>query len=180
VPNQPQPQQQVLKGQIDEIDKVDVETYDVAVTAAADTRDKWNPSNRETADHSIPYVLAVVLTNGSLWLDDFTEERIRNAQVHTLMQKIEVHKNEEYSKDYPEANPFRIEVVTRSGERHTREIRYAKGHPKNPMTDHEIEAKFHRLAQPLLTPRRIDQILDRLWHLQEVQSLEKMLTLFEV
>ncbi len=135
---------------------------------------------RETADHSLPYVLAVALARGSVWLDDFTEERIRDPLLHALMQKIEVRRSDEFTRAYPDANCFRIEVITRSGERHVREIRYAKGHPKNPMTDQEIEAKFRRLAEPLLGDSRINQILDRLWHLDEVRNLRQLLALFEL
>ena len=54
------------------------------------SRDKWNPTTRETAGHSLPYVLAVALTKGDIWLDDFTDERIREPGLHALMQKIKV------------------------------------------------------------------------------------------
>ena len=109
-----------------------------------------------------------------------TLERIKDPKLRALMQKIEVRRNEEYTKAFPEANCFRIEVVTRSGERHVREIRYAKGHPKNPVTDDEIEAKFRKLAQPVLKPSRIDQLLERLWHLEQERDLGDVLRLFEV
>ncbi len=171
---------QALGGRVEEIEKVVVDTYDAAVEVAADSQDKWNPTTRETADHSIPYVLAVVLTNGTVWIDDFAEERIRDPKLHTLMQKIQVRGSEEYTQAYPEANCFRIEVITRSGERHVREVRYAKGHPKNPMTDEEVEAKFRRLVEPVMGTDQINRILERLWHLEEMHDLREMLTLFEL
>lgn len=164
----------VLGGRVDDIEKVIVDTYDIAVDATADSPDKWNPTTRETADHSLPYVLAVPLIKGSLWLDDFTEEKIKDAKVRALMQKIEVRRSEEFTRAYPEANCSRIEVITKSGEKHVREIRYAKGHPKNPMTDQEIETKFRKLAEPVLKPSQIKQILDRLWHLEEVRDLREV------
>jgi 2-methylcitrate dehydratase len=169
-----------LGAQVEEIEMVIVDTYDFAMEISADTRDKWHPKTRETADHSIPYVVAVALTKGSVWLDDFTPERIRDPRLLALMQKIEVRRNEEYTRAFPESNCCRIEVITRSGERHVREIRYAKGHPKNPMTDQEIEAKFRRLTEPVMKPAQINAILNRLWHLEEVYDLREMLTLFEL
>jgi 2-methylcitrate dehydratase len=113
-------------------------------------------------------------------LDDFTEERIRNPQIHALMQKIEVREKEEYTRAFPEATCFRIELITKSGEKHVREIRYGKGHPKNPMSDQEIEAKFRRLAEPVLGPGQVNMILNRLWHLEEVRDLQEILNLFEL
>ncbi len=170
----------LLEGRVEEIEKVVVDTHDQAVLMAADSREKWNPTTRETADHSIPYVLSVALTNGTVWLDDFTEERIMNPQLHALMQKIEVREKKEYTQAWPEASCFRIEVLTKSGKRHVQEIRYAKGHPKNPMTDQEIEAKFRRLAEPVMGARQVNRILDRLWHLEEVHDPREILTLFEL
>ena len=168
---------QLIGGRVEEIEKVTVDTYDLAVDVAADSPDKWHPTTRETADHSIPYVIAVALTKGTIWLDDFTEESIRNPELHSLMQKIEVRRNKEYTRAYPDSYWFHIELVTKSGERHVREIQYAKGHPKNPMSDEEINTKFRRLAQPVLKPDRIDQILERLWHLEEVRDIRELLTL---
>ena len=169
---------QLLGKQVNEIEKVIVYTYDFAIKVTADTRDKWNPTSRETADHSLPYIVAVALTNGTVWLDDLSEERIKDSNLYNLMQKIEVRLDDEYTRAYPEAYPCRIEVTTRSGNRHVRETQYAKGQPKNPMSDKEIEEKFRRLAEPVLEPGQTSQILERLWHLDEVRDLGELLTLF--
>ena len=169
-----------LGGKVEEVEKVIVSTYELAVVIAADSRDKWNPTTRETADHSLPYVLSVGFTKGSMWLEDFTPERFKDPKILEMMQKIEVHADKELDKLYPEANPFRIEVITRSGERHHGEIDYGKGHPKNPMSDQEIEAKFRRLAEPIMKPSQMDKILDRLWHFEEVRDLRELFALFEL
>jgi 2-methylcitrate dehydratase len=170
----------LLGGKVDQIEKVVVDAYGGAIFMAADSREKWNPTNRETADHSLPYVLAVALARGTVWLDDFTEERIRDPKVHALMQKIEVRENEEYTRAFPESNCFRIEVLTKSGEKHAREIRHGKGHPKNPMTDQEIETKFRKLTEPLLGPAQATKALDRLWHLEEMRDLREIWNLFKL
>ena len=169
---------QVLGGKVDEIEKIDIETYHHAVEIAADTRDKWTPTTRETADHSIPYAVAVALTNGTVWFDDFTDERIRDPQIRALMQKISVRGTDECSKDWPEAYPFRIKVTTRSGEQHVREVRYAKGHPKNPFTDQDIEAKFRKLTEPAMKVAQTNKALERLWHMEELSGVQEMLTPF--
>ncbi len=120
------------------------------------------------------------MTEGNVWLDDFSDERIRNPNLHALMQKIEVYRNEECTRAYPEANCCRLELTTRSGETLVRENRYAKGHPKNPMTDQEIEAKFYRLVEPVMGKTRIIPALDRLWHLEEVTDLRELIAMFKL
>ncbi|MBI4330145.1 MAG: MmgE/PrpD family protein [Chloroflexi bacterium] len=168
---------EILGGRTEDIDKVIVDTYDLAIAVAADGPEKWRPANRETADHSLPYILAVAFINGDVWLDDYAEDRIRDPGVRDFMQKIEVRQTEECQRDFPQANPFRIEMITRSGQRHVREVKYGKGHPKNPMTDGEVETKFHRLTNPVLKPGQADRILDRLWHFEGVRNIEEVLKL---
>lgn len=168
----------LLKGRLDEIESIDIETYAFAVGVAADTLAKWNPTTRETADHSLPYVMAVALTKGTVWLDDFEEERIRDPKLRVLMQKIRVRATEECNRIWPEAYPFRITVTTKSGEKHCREIKYAKGHPKNPMSDQELEAKFRRLAEPVMGKAQASKALSQLWRLEDMESVRELLALF--
>jgi len=167
-----------LDGQIDQIAKVEVETYEFAIEIAADTADKWNPATRETADHSIPYVVAVALVKGAVWLDDFTEERIGDPQVRALMQKIQVRAAEDCTRAWPDAYPFRITVTTTSGEQHVSAVHYAKGHPKNPLTDQEVEAKFRRLAEPVLGPGKASKVVNELWKLESIKDVRELLQLF--
>ena len=168
----------VLKGKVDDIEKIDIETYKNAVKISAGSRSRWNPISRETADQSLPYVVAVALTRGTVWLDTFVEERIRDPKIHALMQKIQVQATEECNKDWPDAYPFRITVTTKSGQKHVQEVRYAKGHPKNPMSDQEIETKFRRLAEPVMGQTQVNKALSQLWHLEDMKSLREMLDLF--
>jgi 2-methylcitrate dehydratase len=169
---------QVLGGQVEEIEKVEVETYHRALSIAADTSDKWNPTTRETADHSIPYVVAVALARGALWLGDFDEECIRDPIIHRLMQKIEVKSTDEFTRVYPKASPVRIRVRIRSGQEYVREIHYPRGNPRNPMTDQEIEDKFRKLTSTVFSSSQIGVILDRLWRLEEAKRVGEILSLF--
>ncbi|MBI3043662.1 MAG: MmgE/PrpD family protein [Betaproteobacteria bacterium] len=168
----------VLNGKVNEIAKIDIETYEHAVEVAADTPDKWNPTTRETADHSIPYVVAVALTKGTVGLGDFIDESIRDPELHALMQKIQVHATEECTRNWPEAFPFRITVTTESGQKHVRDVRYAKGHPRNPMTDQEIEVKFRQLAEPVMGRTQVNNALGCLWHLEDIKRIQELFDLF--
>ena len=96
------------------------------------------------------------------------------------MQKIEVRATEELTRMWPEAYPFRVIVMIRSGQRLLREIFYAKGHPKNPMTDQEIETKFRKLSEAVLGPAGVDNALRVLWGLDRIQSVSEAFTPFVV
>ena len=167
-----------LQSRMDDVERIEIETYEHGVQCSADTPDKWNPTTRETADHSLPYVAAVALSRGTVWVDDFTEERIRDPKVHALMQKIEVRAIDEFNRAWPEAYPFRITVTMKSGQKHVEEVYYAKGHPKNPMTDQEVEAKFRRLAEPVMGQAAAGRALHVLWQMEKMRSMQELLSLF--
>jgi len=49
---------------------------------------KWDPRNRETGDHSLPYLLARGLLDGDVYLDSFTQEKLLDPRARELMAKM--------------------------------------------------------------------------------------------
>ena len=70
--------------------------------------------------------------------------------------------------------------MTRSGQRIVERASYPKGHWKNPLTDAELETKFHSLAQTVLKPEQSRQALEVLGKLEEVDDIASVLELFQV
>jgi 2-methylcitrate dehydratase len=170
---------QLLKGRIPEIEKVVIYGYKFGIDVATGP-EKWDPRTRETADHSLPYVVATALIKGDVFLDDFEEKSFRDPERLALMKKIEAHEDPQYTRDYPEAYRFRIEVTLKSGEKLVRDVRYGKGHPKNTLTDAEINLKFRKLVKDILLPAQTDKALQTLWVLETVKNLSDIYSLFEL
>jgi 2-methylcitrate dehydratase len=165
---------------VEEVEEVHIQTLQTAVNIMAGDAEKWRPTNRETADHSMPYTAAVALMYGTVEARHFGPEYWRNPKLIDLTQKVKVSVSEEANRRAPEAMLSRVEVSTASGQRHAAEVAYHRGHYKNPMSDQEIEAKFRGLAQDWLTPRRIDTLLDRLWHLEQVKDIGEVIALVRI
>ncbi len=156
---------------IDAIQDIHVHTLQTAVNIMAGDAEKWRPANRETADHSIPYTVAVGLMYGDVNAQHFDDAYLHDSALLDLVQKVQVHVSEEANRHVPEALLSLVEVVTTSGERYRAEVPYHRGHWKNPMTDAEVEAKFRALASGALAPQQTDKLLDRLWHLEKVRDI---------
>lgn len=165
---------------LDEISRIDIETFDACVDIIAGEPEKWNPKTRETADHSLPYCVAVALADGSVSLRSFAEDRISDPRLRELMGKVRVHRNPAFTARYPEAMPNEIRVELRSGKVLEARVSHARGHPQNPLGDAEIEEKFRALASGLLPGARVREILDRLWNLEEALELGSFLGLLRV
>lgn len=163
--------------QLDELETVTIGTYHTACRNAAGEAEKWNPKTRETADHSLPYVVAVALKDGSLTPASFAPDRIQDAFLHRLMKKVSVHEDREFTRQYPAAQGARIELRTRSGRRVFRETLYPKGHYLNPLSDAELESKFHGLTAPMLSERKRQSLLERIWRLETLENLDSVFRL---
>ena len=100
---------------------------------------KWDPRNRETADHSMPYVIARALIDGDIYLDSFTEDKFMDPAARQLMDKITAGPNY----DYTYQGEARITVVTKTGRKLVKETLL---HMNRPMTHQEIIEKFNRVC----------------------------------
>lgn len=154
----------------DDIAEIQIETVSTAVLLMASDPDKWEPTNRETADHSMPYTAAVALIHGDVQVHHFDDEYINDAAIRSLTRKIKVKASEDADKHMPSAMRCYFKLITTSGETHSTVVDHYRGHYKNPMSDAEIEAKFRRLANNVLPDAQTTHLLERLWSLDEMED----------
>ncbi len=166
--------EQLGGAQPDRIDRIAVRSYRQAITSSADP-EKWRVRDRETADHSIPYLVAVALLDGEVTTRQFTDERIADSAVQELMTRIEVTEDPAMSSRFPGAQAARIEAVV-GGETYVTEIENAKGNAANPLSDSEVEAKFRSLAAGALPEKQIDALLSRLWAFEEEAAAAQVIS----
>ena len=152
----------------DDIAEVRIETLATAISIMAGDADKWEPATRETADHSMPYTVAVALIYGTVEEHHFDDGHRNDPQVRALTRRVKVEVSEEANRRMPEAMLCRVTVLTHSGAAHSAEVDYHRGHWKNPMSEAEVEQKFRKLAQGTMAPARADQLLESLWRLESL------------
>ncbi len=157
-----------------DVERIRIETYGVAVRNAAGEAEKWDPKTRETADHSLPYVVAVALTDGAVTPASFDEKRIGDPLLRPLMGKVEISEDAEATRNYPAQQQARMEIELRSGRRLTRAADYPKGHSRNPLSDSELERKFLGLTTGVLSRERQASLLERLWRFDEIENLDAL------
>lgn len=153
------------KVDLEKLAEIVMETFDVAYRIIVKDPEKWNPKTRETADHSLPYIVAATLLDGAVSLDTFTPEKIRDERIKSLIKKMRVRVKPSYNKVYPRGIPNTVRVVGKDGRKVEETVTYPKGHYKNPMSRDDVEAKFRKLTNRF-PENRIDEILARLWNLE--------------
>jgi 2-methylcitrate dehydratase len=170
-----------LRGKMapDEIEALAIETYWIAERYTDRKNALWRPATRETADHSIPYCVIAALIDGRITEASFAETRIADPRIARLLERTTMRENPAYTKAHPDEWRCRIEMTGRGGKKQAAEARYFEGHAKRPLSDQEIEHKFHGLAQSVLSPGRIEGILKKAWSLEELSDVGELLALFD-
>jgi 2-methylcitrate dehydratase len=106
---------------------------------------KWDPQNRETADHSMPCVIALALIDGDIYLNSFEPKRFKDPAVQRLMSKITVGADPAFTYQ----GQARLTVRNKAGGELVKEIAVRIG---TPMTHEEIVAKFNRVCAYMSIP----------------------------
>ena len=161
-----------------EIDSVLVQSHDAAVDIIGSEPEKWRPTSRETADHSLPYIVAAALADGEVTARQFAPERFTDPKLLAVAERVKVERHTELSARYPEAVGNIVTVRLANGRAFSERVDYPHGHSRNPLADGEVETKFHNLADPVLGPERADAVLHRLWRLDEAREWRALVETF--
>jgi len=159
---------------------IDIGTYTFAYSEIGSDPEKWDPKTRETADHSLAYIFAKTLVEGTINADSFEEAAVRDPSLRPLMAKIRVRIDEEVDANYPAHVSMKVEATTTDGKRYILEPRDPLGHNKKPMQDKDIRTKFLGVAEPVLGPARASRALERWWDLQHVSDISGALALLNI
>ncbi len=157
------------------IQKIEVDTYDVAVEIIVKDPEKWKPKSRETADHSLPYIIARSLLDGKMTLNQFSDSKIHDPAALRLMAKMKIREDNKMTRAYPSTLPIRIKIWEKGAEPVEETVDIPRGHYKNPMTDREVEEKFLRLTHPFLSSSQQENILDFVWTLERQNNLNHLM-----
>lgn len=161
----------------DQIEKIAINTYHQAWHEIGSEPEKWSPTTRETADHSMPYIFARALTDGAISIRSFEEAAFLDPDVRTLMNRISVRSDESLTALFPAEIPIRIEATSKAGQHVTIELRNPRGHNLNPCDVGDIETKFRSFADDLLGISQARQALDAWWALETHPVLTPILDL---
>ena len=162
-----------LRSQHDSSDiaSIHIRSYGKAVSSAATESEKWAPKSRETADHSIPYLVAYAFRYGAVTPRSFSYAHLHDPAIQALIDTISIEEDPDFTKRFSEEYNCHMELTTRSGQRLTASVMHPKGFPDNTLSDTEMEEKFHPLAADVLSADQCNRALDILWSFEQAPNL---------
>ncbi len=153
----------------DDIDKIRVFT-----STATKEHVGWRyvPGSVTTAQMNLSYIVAVAITDGEAFVDQFTEQRIRDEKLVTLAHRVEVVADPDIdAKGDAYRHAIRLEVVLRDG-RVLEDCREsAKGSAAQPLSREEVEAKFFKLAGRVLHEPMAKKLRDLVYQIETLEDV---------
>ncbi len=148
----------------EQIARVEVRTTTRGADILSDPS-KYKPETRETADHSLPYCIAAALADGHVLPSSFTEAKIKDPVIGSLLEKINVQADPDIDALFPATKRAVVSITTTDGTTITEQVDHAKGRAENPMTDEEIVDKFKANADGVISPAHQDRLIEATWAL---------------
>jgi 2-methylcitrate dehydratase PrpD len=134
----------------------------------------YRPQNIWQAQFSLPYVAAVKLNDGLVWLDQFTPERLNDPAVLAWADKVEVVGDDQADAFRPGGVATRITLKTADGRKLETFVDYPKGAPENPLSEKELETKFTGLVSRIWGGQVARELLDSFLNLEQLTDYAEL------
>lgn len=162
----------------DGVEKIQIRSLARAADILSDPS-KYDPHTKETADHSLPYVIAAALVDRQVTPAQFEIAKIMDPVIREQLKKVEVVADPEIEKVFPALQRVIVNITAKDGRTFSKQLDYPKGDPRNPLTDAEIEEKFRALAEGVLSKKAQDKLIRAIWKLEKLDSVAKLMRLMK-
>jgi 2-methylcitrate dehydratase len=160
----------------DQVEKVHIRSLARAADILADPS-KYDPRTKETADHSLPYVIAAAVADRQVTPLQFEEAKIMDDTIRAQLNKVEVVADPEIEAVFPKLQRVIVRITTTDGREFQKELDYPKGDPRNPLTDKEVEGKFDALAEPVLSEPARAKLKETVWALESIDKISDLMAM---
>ena len=167
-------------GDLGQIAAIALYTTDFTYRSAARDKEKWAPETKETADHSLPYVVARTMLDGKITLDSFSHDAIHDPKALALMAKMTANADPVLTAMMPKKIPIRMSATLKDGRVIARQVDAVPGLGGMPMQRGDFERKFSDNVGKIWSPAQQGRVLDFLWNIDRQDKLDHLYELLLV
>lgn len=143
-----------------------------------DHTDRPTPRTPLDAKFSVQYVVAVALSTGDVWLDDFSDSALDRDSIRSMLDVVTVSR---------EASAFvdaewgaTVRVRTTDGSDVERTVAAPTGSGNAPMSTSELETKFDRCTRGVLADEARDRALSLIGSIETLPNVEALVDVLTV
>jgi len=144
-------------------------------------QDPWNPISRETADHSLPYIVAAAVLDGTIAVNSFTPKVVLDPKRQAFIKKVvctpalelgahAMGKHKRVEMGYLS----RVEIELDDGKVVHGAARPFPGHHKNPFSDADLNEKLRENVVPIAGAQRAAKLTAALWSVDKLKSVRDL------
>ncbi|MFZ3579370.1 MmgE/PrpD family protein [Virgibacillus sp. DJP39] len=137
-----------------------------------DVTGKTNPRTGLEGKFSVFHCAAVGLKAGRCGPDQFTDKRVCDPEIRMLREKIILQVNPKY-KEYE----AKLTLVFNDKETIVYHVPFASGTVFNPLSDKQIEEKYHAMAKKVIGESHSNILANSVWNVEESHSFKDIIAL---
>ena len=123
----------------------------------------FKPTSRETADHSLAYVVSAAILDGRIGTDSFSPTRVQANDIQSLLaSRVEVQPDASLSTGAAGGFLAEVEIIDEGGRSYRGTARPPPGHRLQPFTDQDFRDKFIDNVTPVFGTQRTAGLLNML------------------
>ncbi len=159
----------------------DISKIDITVGETIYKHGWWPPQRPLTpigAQMNIGYATAAALLDDNVLPEQFTASRLDSEDIWSLIAATTVHLDESLTHaDIAEKFRTDVAVTTRDGAVHRARVAQPHGAPTDPVTNDELVAKFHALADRVTSRGRAEAIERAVVGLDDIDNTDNLIDL---
>ena len=131
----------------------------------------------------LPYGMAVALIDRKAGLAQYTDERVRQADVQQLMKRVDVRVPDDFRHHRGQWGEgvnwgeMRLAVHLRNGSQISIARSHARGWPEQPASWSDVAEKYRECCNGILEPKQIDRSIAAIARLEQIDDVRKLVTL---
>jgi 2-methylcitrate dehydratase PrpD len=128
---------------------------------------------------SMPYLIARALVDGNIELETFTDQAVRNADVLRLLEKVEMKVDPALQSGSDGSRPAIVTIKLKNGQTQSLQQKFPKGSPEVPMSQDELQSKFHACARGVIAENAAERALSYISKLETMASIRPLTDLLK-
>ncbi len=137
-----------------DISRITIRSFSEAVSLCQSV-----PATVEEAEYHVLYPVAVAAVYGEFTPKYLDEKYFKEKKIIQFMKKTAILKDPEIQRQFPEKCQSEVEIVTGQGKKYRSGLIAARGDFDLPLSEKELEGKFIRMTEEVLTRKQIDSVV---------------------
>ena len=162
-------------GDLSRIRAIEIRSTRLGWYNAGRTPDRFAPETSETADHSLPYIVARAMVEGTITPASYEPAVLHDPRVVALLKVTTVREDPALTALAPRQSPNIVTVTLEGGQVVSERVDDLPGFASRPMQRADAEAKFQRITKSIVTDAQIARISQAVWDIDRSNSVRALI-----